>query len=303
MAQIDILLASYNGADYIAQQLRSLQNQTFTDWRLIVHDDGSTDSTPDIVKRFQTADPRVCLVEDGVRLGSAAANFMYLLKYAEAPFCAFCDQDDIWLEDKLLRMHETIARLDQGKPQMVWSNSYVYSMDTGDISGYATLLIPTNLRDQLFANSGIQGCALMFNEPLRRLCADAPEFIAMHDHLFTLGAVTFGELHSVPRRLMLYRRHRAAVTGATYKSRTEHLRHFFAPGKTVIDGKHLKAIRSFYDKYEPLMSDEARRTFLDFFKFSNEGKLKSLIHALRGNYRLFGKRHILLAKILLRKMC
>lgn len=303
MAQIDILLASYNGEAYIAQQLRSLQNQTFTDWQVIVHDDGSTDGTVDIVRQFQTADPRIRLVEDRVQTGSAAANFMHLLRYAEAPFCAFCDQDDVWLEDKLERMYSVLSRLDNSKPQMVWSNSYVYSMDTGDISGYATLWQPQNLRELLFANAGVQGCALLFNEPLRRICADAPDVVAMHDHLFTLAAVTFGELHCVPRRLMLYRRHGAAVTGATYKSFGERLRHFFAPGKTVIDGKHLQAIHSFYDKYAPLMPEEAKRTFNDFFQFSHEGKLRSFVHALRGNYRLFGKRHILLAKILQRRMC
>lgn len=303
MAQIDILLASYNGADYIAQQLRSLQSQSFTDWRLTVHDDGSTDGTADIVKRFEADDPRIRLVEDGVRLGSAQANFMHLLQYADAPFCAFCDQDDIWLEDKLERMYHALAGQDQSRPQMVWSNSYVYSMDTGDISGFATLWNPQDLRELLFANAGIQGCALMFNDALRRLCADAPDFVAMHDHLFTLAAVTFGQLHCVPRRLMLYRRHGAAVTGATLKNRTERLHHFFDAGKTVIDGKHLQAIHSFYDKYAPLMTDEAKAVFVDFFKFENEGKFKSLVHALRSNYRLFGKRHILLLKILLRKMC
>ena len=50
MPQIDILMATYNGGEYIAAQIRSLQNQTFSDWHLIVHDDGSTDDTLKIAK-------------------------------------------------------------------------------------------------------------------------------------------------------------------------------------------------------------------------------------------------------------
>ena len=52
MPQIDILMATYNGGEYIAAQIRSLQNQTFSDWHLIVHDDGSTDDTLKIVNDF-----------------------------------------------------------------------------------------------------------------------------------------------------------------------------------------------------------------------------------------------------------
>lgn len=52
MPQIDILMATYNGGEYIAAQIRSLQNQTFSDWHLIVHDDGSTDDTLQIVNDF-----------------------------------------------------------------------------------------------------------------------------------------------------------------------------------------------------------------------------------------------------------
>lgn len=52
MNNIDILMATYNGAKFIASQIRSLQNQTFTDWKLLIHDDGSTDGTIEILNFF-----------------------------------------------------------------------------------------------------------------------------------------------------------------------------------------------------------------------------------------------------------
>lgn len=71
MAAVDILLATYNGARFLPEQLQSLIDQHFRDWRLIVRDDGSADDT---------------------------------LAISDAPYFAFCDQDDVWKPDKLSRM-------------------------------------------------------------------------------------------------------------------------------------------------------------------------------------------------------
>ena len=91
MSKIDILLATYNGAEYIAAQVRSLQNQTFDDWCLLVHDDGSTDATLEILDGFAQTDSRIRIINDGKRFHNCALNFMHLLGFSEAPFCIFCD--------------------------------------------------------------------------------------------------------------------------------------------------------------------------------------------------------------------
>lgn len=72
---IDILLATYNGEKYIKSQILSLISQSYTDWRLIIHDDGSTDATVDIIKELSVIDNRIRLIEDGVSCKSAALNF------------------------------------------------------------------------------------------------------------------------------------------------------------------------------------------------------------------------------------
>ncbi|MBR1732901.1 MAG: glycosyltransferase, partial [Alloprevotella sp.] len=99
MAKIDILLAAYNNAAYLPAQIRSLQNQTFTDWRLLVHDDGSADDTVGVVREFASADSRITLIEDGVTFHSAQGNFMHLLPFSDSEFAIFCDGDDIWLDN------------------------------------------------------------------------------------------------------------------------------------------------------------------------------------------------------------
>ena len=188
MSKIDILLATYNGAEYIATQVRSLQSQTFADWCLLVHDDGSTDNTLEILEQFAKNDNRIRIVNDGKRFHNCALNFMHLLGVSDAPFCIFCDQDDVWLENKLQVMYDAILSKDNTQPQAVYSNSFVYNPDVPTIGGSASLCLPTCVKDVLFMNAGIQGCALMFNAALRSICRNVPKVVAMHDHVVTLAA-------------------------------------------------------------------------------------------------------------------
>lgn len=302
MAQIDILMATYNGAKYISTQIRSLQNQTFKDWKLIIHDDGSSDQTLEIVRNFAAQDTRILLVEDEKQFHGSAKNFMHLLTLSTAPFCMCCDQDDIWLENKLQLMLDEIQKYNNDVPQAVYSNSYVYNAQKEEISGYATLCFPYVVKDVLFQNSGVQGCAIMLNARLRDICKDAPQVVAMHDHIITLAATVFGQLHYLPLRLMLYRRHDATVTGHTAKSLSERVRHFFEGRKTVLDTKHYEAIKSFVAHYESIISKENKEIFDDFFRFEHEKRWQRCFHIIRGGYRIYGKRRILCLKTLLRPL-
>lgn len=303
MPQIDILMATYNGAAYIAAQIRSLQNQDFTDWQLIVHDDASTDDTVEIVRGFASADARIELIEDGKRFGNSGGNFMHLLQFSKAPFTAFCDQDDVWLENKLSEAHKAITQKDNSRPQMVYSNAYVYTCENAAIDGFATSLLPRRLQDVLFGNGGIQGCALLFNAALRDIVArHIPEKVAMHDHVLTLAALTFGELTYVDKRLMLYRRHATTVTGETHKNAWQHATHFFEANKTVLDQRHVEAIVAFVEAYKEDISSEKRAIFQDFARFLSESRLKRIVHALRGGYNLYGHHSILAFKLLIRNL-
>lgn len=302
MRKIDILMATYNGEAYVASQIRSLQDQTFTDWTLLVHDDGSTDATLDVIAALAQSDRRIRIIDDGKRFHDCALNFLHLLQYSEAPYCMFCDQDDLWLEHKLQWMLEAMERLDNDQPQVVYSNAFVYNPDIPTIGGSATLCHPEQLRDVLFMNGGIQGCALMFNARMRDICRQVPSVVAMHDHVLTLAAVTFGHLTYVDKHLMLYRRHEKSVTENRAKRLSDRIRPFFDANKTVLDRKHYQAIRSFVEKYAPLISEEQMIIFHDFFRFENEGRLKRALHVLVKGYNLYGHRSILAFKVLVRNL-
>ncbi|MEM9969769.1 MAG: glycosyltransferase family 2 protein [Pseudomonadota bacterium] len=102
--QVTILLATHNGAAFLVEQLNSLTNQTHTNWSLLVSDDASTDHTREIVRQFAETwpDRRVTLLRGPGR--GSAQNFLSLLRASGgADYVAFCDQDDVWLPDKLTR--------------------------------------------------------------------------------------------------------------------------------------------------------------------------------------------------------
>lgn len=302
MGKIDLLLATYNGARYLPAQIRSLQNQTYDDWTLYIHDDGSTDATLDVVRRFAAGDARIRLVDDGRRFGSPADNFLHLLSLSTAPYAVFCDQDDIWLENKLERLYDTISRAEDGRPLAAYCNAYVYNPTAGTIDGYATLCHPRKLGDAFFMNGGVQGCSIILNAALRAICTDRPPYVVMHDHLATLAALAFGRLLYVDERLMLYRRYPGAVTGETYGTFRRRLGVFFRRGKGVLFEHHYAALRSFHEHYRDRLTAEQNQLFERLYRYERRSRAANALAVLRDGFRLYGKRRVLFLKMLLRPL-
>ena len=109
--RITILLASFQGERFIGAQLDSLARQDHRNWRLILSDDGSTDGTLEIVRRFAAAHPsREIEIRQGPRRG-ATRNFLSMIELVEpGEALAFCDQDDLWLPDRLSRGVAALAQ-------------------------------------------------------------------------------------------------------------------------------------------------------------------------------------------------
>ena len=151
---VDILMATYNGAQYIEEQIESILQQSHTDWRLLVRDDGSIDDTERIVKDYASKDSRIVWIDnEGESLG-VAKNFIRLLDYSDAPFCLFCDQDDIWFPEKVKVMIDAISVRDQSIPQVAFSNAKLWNLESGALSGGNTFPYPMGLKDLFFRNIG-----------------------------------------------------------------------------------------------------------------------------------------------------
>ncbi|GIM56333.1 hypothetical protein CAPN006_07270 [Capnocytophaga canimorsus] len=294
---IDILLATYNGEKYIESQLYSLLAQTHKEWQLIIHDDGSTDNTIDIIKRFQALDSRIIFIEDGIRCGGAGTNFLHLLKHSKADYTIFCDQDDIWLENKLEVMHKRIHL--EKEPCAVFVGGYLYS-DKKGIMGTIPSPLLKEFKDLFFIAGGLQGCSLMFNKRLRELVVDYDGYMVMHDFLLTIAAITFGKLVYINKELMLYRQgHEAKVTSNVERGFIKRIANRFP----VVDENHHRSLIEFIQYYKDRFSENQRKLIVQYLKiYSTQNILVIVYLVVKNGFKLNQSTLYLLFKILLRPL-
>lgn len=224
MPHVTILMATYNGGEFIGAQLDSLRAQTVADWRLWIRDDGSSDDTVAKIRRYAMHDGRVHLLEtDGERLG-AARSFSALLERgaAESDYLMFCDQDDVWQADKiavtLAQMRAMEARCGSGTPILVHTDLSVADRDLKVMAPsfwrYQGLNPECTSLNRLLVQNNVTGCTVMVNRALARLSGPLPPQAVMHDWWLALVAAAFGEIGHVASPTMLYRQHGRNDTGA-----------------------------------------------------------------------------------------
>lgn len=295
---IDILLATFNGEKFLEEQIVSIKNQSYSNWRLLIHDDGSNDHTIDIIKKFEKIDPRIILVEDGITFGNAGRNFMHLLSCTKAEFIMFCDQDDIWMYDKVEIYYTAIK--DKKTPAMIYSNGYLYKDNV--VTHQEFIKYHRNdLQNSLFLNGGIHGCCIMINRLLlKRINYDFPDYVYMHDHFLTILSVTFGETIYIDKALMLYRQHNNNVTGNIETSFFKRLKIFLKYDNPIIEKRHYDANKSFYKTYKSMMNENSRRLFEDYLKFPKANIFQRLIIIVANSFKVLNVGNLVM-KTLLRK--
>ena len=299
---VDILMATYNGEAFVGEQIESIIRQTYTDWRLLVHDDGSADATKAIVKKYADEDNRIRLIEDGIVGLGVARNFIHLLEYADAEYIMFCDQDDIWLPDKTQRMTDEIGKKDSNTPQVVYSNAYLWSPTKGIISDRNTLTYPKSLRQMLFLNTGIQGAASIFNTRAKELLMHPLRYYAMHDHALLLCMITMGEVSYMDEPLMYYRQHDHNVTGnapGSMKKKTMQMwqnRHV-----PVVSREHLEGLQAFFEVWKDKLTAEDRAVIEIFMSLPERSFVQRVYNICKYRFCIFDSTLLLLAKLCLRR--
>lgn len=302
MRDIDILMATYNGARYIKQQILSIISQTYGNWRLIIHDDGSTDDTINIIKSFCDLDERIILIEDGKTFQQPGVHFIYLLSFVEAPYVCFCDQDDIWFENKLETMLGVISNKDPFIPSVVFSDAYLY-YPHNSITGTIISVRPRQLKDILFTNGGIHGSASIFNKKMSEVLSRNFEYNIMHDHILTLIACSFGDIDFVNDKLFLYRQHSNNVTGNVAPNKISRVYNAFRDikNKYVLSRETINTIKEFYNIYNEYLSPNDRQLLNQYFETINFKGLKRILSIIINGYSICNSKIHLLIKVLTRK--
>lgn len=216
MEKVAILMSTYNGEKFISEQIASLEKQTFSNWKLYVRDDGSTDRTIEIVKKYCREDRRIKLIEDNKNL-KPTRSFLALLNMVDADYYFFCDQDDYWLKDKLTLMLNRIKEYDNSLPQVVYCNLKCVDSDLVPQKYNFENLIGKIYGKNRFIGNDMPGCVMLFNKATKDLSQKyKPDYdnIIMHDWWIALIAQTFGQVHFLDKKLIYYRQHDDNAVGA-----------------------------------------------------------------------------------------
>lgn len=282
---IDIVIATYNGKDYLPIQLLSIIGQTYKNWRVLIHDDGSSDGTQNIIKEFCRQDERIKWIDDGEIFHSPAKNFMHLLKFTSAPFICFCDQDDIWIENKLsvLLAHATKTPT----PSAIISSGYLFQTETNCITGLINYSI-NNLKELLFVNGGVHGSRCMINYSMKEKMLEYVGPLNMHDHLMTQIACSFGEIKYIDIPLFFYRQHSSNVTGNVTTSRIKRLIEGFSSlkDKFLISREVYQCNSTFFSNFKDQLSPSDQKLIQEYLNIQNKTYLGRLLLIIKGRYSL-----------------
>lgn len=214
MKKVCVMMSTYNGEKYLENQIDSVLSQRNVEVILYIRDDGSTDKTCDIVEKYKKMYENIVLVRE--KNCGPARSFWNLIEMSpDVEYYAFCDQDDIWLEDKLITALNSIG--DINIPAVYYSKTTL-----ADESGkklkkqyYSDYQSRIPSFPQLVMENTATGCTMVFNTAMRNIARTFfPDYIRMHDHLLLLLCMYYdGKIFFDNESHILYRQHSNNVVG------------------------------------------------------------------------------------------
>lgn len=266
---ITVLLSSYNGEQFIEQQIESILNQRGVHVRLVIRDDGSTDNTVKIIERLAGMNPMISF-SSGQHSG-VIPSFFELLEQAthSSHFYAISDQDDVWNADKLLNAVNELKKYSSERILMYCSAVEYVDKSLNHIK-FSPIFSPDKVG---FKNALVQniatGCTMVLNNAaLEKITLALPRTCVMHDWWIYLVVSAFGTVIYDPNSSIKYRQHHqnvmgiALTTGHKFKRRWSRL--FSHPDSTTISVQ----LEEFYRIFGNELDETKRKSIhqLLFFK-------------------------------------
>ena len=222
---LNILISTYNGANFIEEQLDSIFSQTYQDFYVYIRDDGSTDNTVTIISEYvekHRLNERVTLIS-GDNIGFSQSFFALLHMAKDGDYWAFCDQDDVWLPDKLrLAVHWMEGKENQEIPLLYHSGFQLGNADLSEKTVYRQQKFKYCFSNSITSNLFF-GFAITINRPLyERLLLANPEVIKYHDWFAAMITAAFGYYHSSHQISAIHRQHKDNSSPLFFFSKIPH---------------------------------------------------------------------------------
>ena len=216
MSNCDVILAVWNGQNYLPAMLDSLLSQSTSGFNVLARDDGSTDASVDILENYKPKfDGRLSVVT-GEPTRSATANFAILMRKTKADYVLFADQDDVWKPEKV---ELTLRSLKQGEAKYGKATPIYFATDIAVVNKDLEVICPSywkwkRLKPSLMGKLSqslicvpIQGMASGINRALLDLANPVAEKAISHDWWTQLIAAAMGKVICDPTVTALYRVH------------------------------------------------------------------------------------------------
>jgi len=221
--KIDILLATYNGEKYISEQINSILDQTYSNWNIIIRDDGSTDNTLNIIDDFVAKHPsKITILNDNKGHLNSTLSFASLLENSQNDFIMLCDQDDVWVNNKIeLTLKVMIEFVNQfgDIPLMVFTDLKEVDEELNIISESfikSQKLDPTiiNNATKLAAMNVVAGCTTMINKKAIKYILPIHSKNIIHDQWMAVNIAKYGKIKFIDLTTILYRQHSKNALGS-----------------------------------------------------------------------------------------
>lgn len=300
--KVAILLCTYHGQHYLAEQLDSFAAQTHSNWEVWASDDGSEDGTHAILEAYQQKWPEGRL---SIHFGPAegfAANFLSLTCKAsvEADYYAYSDQDDIWEVDKLERAVGWLKSVPSHIPALYCTRTRLVDVNNQEIGLSPLFTKPPSFTNALMQNIG-GGNTMVFNNATRSLLREAGDNLPVITHDWWVYMVVTGcggRVFYDSEPTLRYRQHGGNLVGmnASWPARFKRIRMLMQGQFRDWNGGNIAALRSLSHCLTP-----ENQEILERFARAREMSLvPRLIHLKRsGIYRqtLFGNLGLIAAAV------
>jgi glycosyltransferase involved in cell wall biosynthesis len=221
---VSVALATYNGSTFLREQLDSIYAQTYEPIEVVVCDDKSTDQTVEILEEYRQRYKLKYYVNDkNLRV---VKNFEKVMRLCSGEYVALCDQDDVWLPDKIQKslgkMHQLEEQAGGHVPLLVFTDLKVADEQLKVRHPSFWRLMKHNPEhhtlNRLLVGHLVTGCTILANKTLVKMAADIPPGAFMHDMWMAWIAAYFGKIAYISEPTVLYRQHGNNVVGATHRT-------------------------------------------------------------------------------------
>lgn len=299
---IDILLATYNGEKFISSQIESILCQTYTDWNLIIQDDGSTDNTVEILKNYQKRYPKkIHIFVNKKNTGSCVKNFLSLAKKVQSEYIMFCDQDDVWTPNKIELTLNEMLKLEkqsiiENEPILVHTDLTVVDEELNLLSDslfkYQKMNFKKDKLNNLLVQNIVTGCTMMSNKNLIELfnLINDSDGIIMYDWYLGLLASAFGKIGFVNKPTILYRQHQGNQVGA---KKNESLLFLISKLLSFRDFSNLMydtyfQAEHFLKNYRKILNDNDIKIIQEYVNMKDGGRVQNLCKVIQYDFFKYG---------------